>query len=119
MDYLYTALKFIAAGSIIVGVTLLAQQADPRYGGILAAAPVTTTLAFLFTYAEAGGGTTRELVLGSLFFAIPTLLFLAALWMLMGRFSLPQSLAGAFPVWAVGVIVVTRLIGLLQPACPA
>lgn len=115
MDYLYTALKFVAAGSIIVGVTLLAQQADPRYGGILAAAPVTTTLAFLFTYAESGGETTRQLVLGSLWFAVPTIVFLAALYLLMGRFSLPQSLAAAFPVWAVAVVVALRLIGLLQP----
>ena len=60
MDYLYTLLKFIIGGSVIVGVTLLAEHADPRYGGMLAAAPIITTLAFLFTYSEAGQETTRQ-----------------------------------------------------------
>jgi uncharacterized membrane protein (GlpM family) len=110
MDILYTALKFIAAGSIIVGVTLLAQQADPRYGGILAAAPITTTLAFLFTYSETGQAVTRELVLGSFWFAIPTLLFLLALYLLMGRFSFPQGLLAAFLFWIVAVLVMVRVL---------
>ncbi len=30
MDYLYTLLKFIIGGSVIVGVTLLAEHVDPR-----------------------------------------------------------------------------------------
>jgi uncharacterized membrane protein YkgB len=54
MDYLYTLLKFIIGGSVIVGVTLLAEHGDPRYGGMLAAAPIITTLAFLFTFSETG-----------------------------------------------------------------
>ncbi len=54
MDYLYMLLKFIIGGSVIVGVTLLAENVDPRYGGMLAAAPIITTLAFLFTCYEAG-----------------------------------------------------------------
>ena len=61
MDYLYTLLKFLIGGSIIVAVTLLAEQLDPRYGGILAAAPMITTLAFLFTWSEAGRQTTQQL----------------------------------------------------------
>ena len=47
MDYLYTILKFLVAGCIIVGVTIIVQHIDPRYGGILAAAPITTTIAFI------------------------------------------------------------------------
>jgi hypothetical protein len=35
MAYLSTLLKFIVGGSVIVGVTLLAGHADPRYGGML------------------------------------------------------------------------------------
>ena len=70
MDYLYTLLKFIIGGSVIVGVTLLAEHADPRYGGMLAAAPIITTLAFLFTYSEAGRETTRQLVISAFWFAM-------------------------------------------------
>ncbi|MFA5267446.1 MAG: hypothetical protein WC379_05700 [Methanoregula sp.] len=54
MDYSYLALKFLIGGGIIVGVTILAQQVDPKYGGMLVAAAVLTTLACLFTYSESG-----------------------------------------------------------------
>jgi uncharacterized membrane protein (GlpM family) len=112
MEYLQTLLKFVAGGSIIVGVTYLAQQVNPRYGGILAAAPIITTLAFLFTYNEAGVDTTRQLVLGTFFFAIPSLVFLLSLWFLMTRFSLLESLGGAYGIWLGCVLVVSRLMAL-------
>jgi uncharacterized membrane protein (GlpM family) len=110
MDYPYLALKFLVGGGIIVGVTILAQQADPRYGGILAAAPVTTTLAFLFTYSEAGQATTRELVLSAFWFAIPTLLFLLALYLLLTRYPLVPSMGGAFGIWLVALLAMNRLL---------
>ena len=60
MDTVQTLIKFVPGGSIIVGVTWLAQQVNPRHGAILAAAPIITTLAFLFTYNEAGVATTQQ-----------------------------------------------------------
>ena len=63
-------------------------------GAILAAAPIITTLAFLFTYNEAGVATTQQLVIGAFYFAIPTLAFLLTLYFLMGRFAFFQALAG-------------------------
>jgi uncharacterized membrane protein (GlpM family) len=110
MDYLYTALKFVAGGAIIVGVTLLAQQVDPKYGGILAAAPIITTIAFIFTFAEAGQATAQQLVLGAFYFAIPSLIFLAVLYLMMNRFSFLPSLAGACAVWITAVFLVHRII---------
>ena len=110
MDILYTALKFLAAGTIIVGVTLLAQQVDPKYGGLLAAAPITTTLAFLFTYSEAGRETTQQLVLGSFWFAIPTLIFLLVLYLLMNRFSFVPSLVAAYMLWIASVLIMIRVL---------
>jgi uncharacterized membrane protein (GlpM family) len=92
MDCLYTLLKFIIGGSVIVGVTLLAEHVDPRYGGMLAAAPIITTLAFLFTYSEAGRETTHQLVISAFYFAIPSLIFLLVFYFLMERFSLLLSL---------------------------
>lgn len=110
MDILYTALKFIVAGSIIVGVTFLAQHADPRYGGLLAAAPITTTLAFLFTYSEAGQVVTEKLVLASFWFVIPTAIFLLVLWLLMNRFGILPGLGGAYTVWIAAVLVMVRVV---------
>ncbi|MGD0080106.1 MAG: GlpM family protein [Methanoregula sp.] len=110
MDYLYTLLKFVVGGSVIVGVTLLAEHADPKYGGMLAAAPIITTIAFLFTYSEAGRETTRQLVISAFWFAIPTLLFLLAFWYLMYRFSILISIGGAYGIWIGALLVMNRIL---------
>ncbi len=110
MDHLYTLLKFIVAGGIIVGVTYIARYVDPKYGGILAAAPITTTLAILFTSVEIGHEGTRQLVMGSFYFALPSLVFLLALFLLMGRLSLLPAIGLSYLVWLTGVILMQRFI---------
>lgn len=110
MDYLYLLIKFCIAGCIIVGVTLLVQQVNPVYGGILAAAPITTTIAFIITYHEAGQNITRELVLGSFLFAIPTLGFILILYILLERYSFLPSLAGSLLAWLAGILLIQRYI---------
>lgn len=45
MDYVSLLLKFVLGGAIVAGTTVLAEQIDPKYGGILATAPIITTLA--------------------------------------------------------------------------
>lgn len=112
MDYLQALVKFIVGGSIIVGVTVLAQQINPKYGAILAAAPITTTLAFLFLYSEAGAATTRQLILGTFFFAIPSIIFLISLWYLVSRWGFLESLGGAYGIWLASVLVVNRFLSL-------
>jgi uncharacterized membrane protein (GlpM family) len=112
MDYLQALVKFIVGGSIIVGVTVLAQQINPKYGAILAAAPITTTLAFLFLYNEAGAATTRQLILGTFFFAIPSLIFLISLWFLVSRWGFLESLGGAYGIWLASVLIVNRFLSL-------
>jgi len=110
MDYLYTLLKFVIGGSVLVGVTVLTDHVDPRYGGILAAAPMITTLAFLFTYSEAGRQTTQQLVISTFWFVIPTMMFLLAFYLLMSRFSLLMALGGAYGIWIGATLVINRII---------
>jgi uncharacterized membrane protein (GlpM family) len=110
MDYSYLTLKFLIGGGVLVGVTFLAEQADPKYGGILAAAPITTTLAILFTYSETGQATTQQLVMDAFWFVIPTLLFLLALYLLMTRYPLLPSFGGALGVWLAAVLVMNQLL---------
>ncbi|HVP96992.1 GlpM family protein [Methanoregula sp.] len=110
MNYSYLALKFLLGGGIIVGVTFLAEQADPKYGGILAAAPITTTLAILFTYSEAGQATAQQLVMDAFWFVIPTMLFLLVLYLLLTRYPLTPSLGGALAVWIGAVLLVNRVL---------
>ena len=110
MDYLYLALKFLIGGGIFVGVTLLAEHVDPKYGGILVAAPIITTLAILFVYSDAGQSVARQLAIGAFWFAIPTLLFLLVLYLLMDRYPLIPSFGGAVLVWLAAVVAMNRVI---------
>ncbi|MDD1720124.1 MAG: GlpM family protein [Methanoregulaceae archaeon] len=110
MDYLYTLFKFLIGGGMVVGTTWLARYVDPRYGGILIAAPIVTSVAFFLTYTESGATATRQLALASFFFVIPTLLFILALFLLMGRIPFYQSLAGSFAVWIAGILVVNQVL---------
>jgi uncharacterized membrane protein (GlpM family) len=112
MEYLYTILKFIIGGGIIVGVTFLAHHVDPRYGGILAAAPITTTLAFIFTRYETSQIITRELVAASFVFAIPSVIFLISLYLLMIRIAFIPSLVAAYGVWLAAVLLVGKAVSI-------
>ncbi len=110
-DYLYTAFKFLIGGGMVVGITWLARYVDPRYGGILVAAPIITTIAFLFTYAESGSIITHQLVLASFSFLVPTLVFVLALYLLMIRFSFLTSLIGAYCIWIGGILILNGILG--------
>jgi uncharacterized membrane protein (GlpM family) len=110
MDYFYLALKFLLGGGIIVGVTLLAEHVDPKYGGILVAAPIITTLAIIFVSSEAGQSVARQLAIGAFWFAIPTLFFLLTLYFLLGRYPLLPSFGGAASVWLVAAVAMNRVI---------
>ena len=103
-------LKFLIGGGIIVGVTLLAEQVDLKYGDILVAAPIITTLAILFVYSDVGKAVARQLAIGAFWFAIPTLLFLLVLYVLMGRYPLIPIFGGAGLVWLAAVVAMNREI---------
>lgn len=109
-EHLDIAVRFIAGGGIIAAVSWLARSIDPRYGGLLAAAPITTTLAFLFTRFGSGQEVTGQLVLASFWFAIPSVLFLLTLAFLIARVDLVAGLAGAFAIWLAVVLIVNRFI---------
>jgi uncharacterized membrane protein (GlpM family) len=110
MDLFPDVAKFLVGGSVLVGITYLARSVDPKYGGILAAAPAVTTLAFIFTRAETSPATTQALVLSSLYFAIPSFIFLLALYLLLGRFPFLPSLGGAYAVWIGCVLALNRIL---------
>jgi uncharacterized membrane protein (GlpM family) len=113
MDYTYILLKFLIGGGVIVGVTLLAEQVNPKYGGILVAAPIITSLAILFTWSEAGQATSRQLVIGAFWFVIPTMLFLLVLYLLTARYPLLPSFGGALGVWLAAIVVINQALSVI------
>jgi uncharacterized membrane protein (GlpM family) len=112
MEFLYLVIIFLAGGSVVAGTTWLADLIDPRYGGILAVAPIITTLSFLFTSLHGSQERTQGLVLGSIIFLIPTALFLISLYLLLSRYGLAASIIGSYAVWLVSAIIVAKLAGI-------
>jgi uncharacterized membrane protein (GlpM family) len=113
MELFYLLLIFLAGGSMVAGTTWIAEIIDPKYGGILAVAPIITTLAFLFTSMHATQERTQALVLGSVVFLVPTALFLISLYLLLGRYNVTASIIGSYGVWLVSVVIMARIAGLL------
>jgi uncharacterized membrane protein (GlpM family) len=113
MDVLYLLAVFVAGGSIVAGTTWVAEIIDPKYGGILAVAPIITTLAFAFTSIQGSPARIQELVLGSMIFLVPTALFLLSLYLLLNQYGFAASIIGAYGTWLVAVIIVAKLAGLL------
>ena len=113
MGPLYLLIVFLAGGAMVAGTTYIASLIDPRYGGILAVAPIITTLSLLFSSIQAPQERTQALVLGSLIFIIPSALFLLSLYLLLNRYGLIAGIIGSYGVWLVSVIIVAKLAGLL------
>jgi uncharacterized membrane protein (GlpM family) len=113
MNYLYLLLKFIIGGAVVAGTTVLTEQIDPRYGGILATAPIITTMALIFVYAETNATVTQQLALNSFFFIIPTALFLASLSLLMNRFCFIEGLGGAYGIWIGSLLIINQILRLI------
>jgi membrane protein GlpM len=111
MDYYALLLKFLVGGAVVAGTTVLTEQINPKWGGILATAPIITTLAFYFVYLETNQATAQQLALNSFYFVIPTALFMAAMFLLLNRYSFFPSLGGSYLVWIVSLAGVYLLVG--------
>jgi uncharacterized membrane protein (GlpM family) len=113
MEFFYLLIIFLAGGSMVAGTTYIADLIDPRYGGILAVAPIITTLSSIFTGIHASQERTQALVLGSMIFIIPSALFLISLYLLLNRYGLVAGIIGSYGVWIVSVVIIAKLTGLL------
>jgi uncharacterized membrane protein (GlpM family) len=49
-------------------------------------------------------------VISAFWFAIPSLIFLLALWVLLARYPFVPSLGGAFGIWLVALVVMNRVL---------
>lgn len=116
MNHLYLVLKFVVGGLIVAGTTVLTEHINPRYGGLLAAAPIILTLSLVFVSIDTNADITQQLAQNSFYFIIPTAIFLATLALLMNRFSFAQSLGGAYAIWLISLLVVFRTLAGGIPA---
>lgn len=110
MNYSFLLLKFFIGGVIIVSATLLANYIHPKWGGLVAVAPIITTLSIIFVKYETNLQTTQQLILSSIYFIIPTLIFLIAMYFLLNKFNLISSLSISYVLWVVIILGMQKFI---------
>lgn len=110
MNIYYLMLKFVIGGGLIVAVTFLTKYINPRLGGFLVVAPIITTLSIIFVKFETNLQTTQELILSSIYYFIPTLIFLIVMYLLISRVNFIPSFVISYATWAVTVLVIQKWI---------
>lgn len=110
MNLLYLILKFVIGGSLILGITILANYIHPKWGGMVAVAPIITTLSIIFVKYETDLQTTQQLILSSIYFIIPTLIFLIIMYFLLNKINLIYSFIIAYTIWGIIVFIAQKII---------
>ena len=106
----YLILKFVLSGGLILGITLLENYIHPKWGGLLAEAPIITTLSIIFVKYETNLQTTQQLILSAIYFIIPTLFFLIIMYFLLNKLNLIYSFLVAYIVWGIIVFVIQKIV---------
>lgn len=91
--------KGAVAGLVVAAILLLKDK--HQIAGILVMMPVITATSFLFVGLSNGPRAAQQLALSALF-ALPTaLVFIGAMYLLLGRLGVVQSLLLSYALWAV------------------
>ncbi len=98
-------IQFFLGGSIIVGMTLLAKHAHPKYAAILYAIPVQFTLAAIFIYLGTKKGTIEQLTQHSLLYTLGFIGFIVAFYVLKKHMGFWSSL-GLSHVFFLGIVLI-------------
>ncbi len=104
---LYLLFKFLLSGAIVVGVTLFAQI-HPKWGGVVAVAPIISTLAIIFLSQETTAMEVQKVIAYSVCYMLPTTIFLVLMYLLLDRYGLPMSMFGSYLVWIVMILVMQK-----------
>lgn len=108
-----TVLEALAKGALaglVVAVILLLKNRS-QLAGVLVMTPVITATSFLFVGLSDGPSAARQIALSALFAFPVTLVFLVAMYLLLGRFAVIPSLIASYTLWAIvatGYILLTR-----------
>ena len=70
MNYLYLILKFFIGGGTVVAATLLAKYLDPKWAGLIAAAPIISALSFMFIAMETDIASTQKYLWTTMYFMV-------------------------------------------------
>ena len=107
------ALRFIAGGSVVLAVTLLAKTRYPMLSGVIMLFPAVTLIGYYFVSQTVDATQLKEITKFSMYGLFATFAFLVAFYYAQRTMNVPNSLITATTTWLVSagaVIVVTQNI---------
>ncbi len=110
MNWIYLFLKFLIGGGTVVAATVLAKYIDPKWAGLVAAAPIISALSFIFIAMESDIASTQKYLWTAMYFMVPALFFLATLYFSNMKFPYVASFAIACIVFGVIVLLMQKFI---------
>ncbi len=101
--------KGALAGVVVAAILLLKNRS--QLAGVLIMTPVITATSFFFVGLSDGPIAARQLALSALFAFPVTLVFIIAMYVLLGRWAVVPSLIASYALWgavATGYVLLTR-----------
>ena len=107
MNFPALAVRFIAGGSLVVAVSLLAKLKNPVLAGLFVLFPVITLIGFYFIGTAVDGAALKKITLFSMCAVPTTLVFLITFYLLIGKVALTPCLLLSTLAWcaSAGVVV--------------
>jgi uncharacterized membrane protein (GlpM family) len=110
MNITEVALRFIAGGSLVAIISLLAKAKHPLLAGLFLLFPMVTLVGLYFAGHAAGATDLKKIALFSMIGLPATLTFLGTFYALIGRTGLVPSLALSTAAWCVAAAVIAGVV---------
>lgn len=111
MNVTEMVLKFLAGGSVVLAVTLLAKTKYPMLSGVIMLFPAATLVGYYFVGQTVDATQMQAITKFSMYGLTATLVFLIAFYYAQKTLSVPNSLIAALVSWIVSA---AALIGVTQ-----
>jgi hypothetical protein len=100
--------QFIVSGGVVVGMSILASHANPKYAALLYAIPIQFILAAIFIYFGTKDGTVQNLVLHSLVYIIGLVVFMVAFYFMIRYTNFWLSLVVSLVIFTVISLIIFK-----------
>ncbi|HMD67952.1 MAG TPA: GlpM family protein [Chitinivibrionales bacterium] len=110
MNFTDLALRFVAGGTLVAGVSLLAKTRHLLLAGLFLLFPMVTLVGLYFAGNGLDPAGIRKIALFSMAGLPATLAFLAAFYVLIARTGVVSSLLLSTLVWCVCAVVIAAIV---------
>jgi uncharacterized membrane protein (GlpM family) len=107
------AIRFVAGGSLVVAVSLLAKARNPMLAGIFMLFPVITIVGLYFAGQSLDSAGLGKIALFCMAALPTTLVFLGTFYSTIGRFNLVQCLIMSTVAWCASAGAIVSVIRLV------